>query len=81
MSCNSPSLERFLQDHVSNIQELLIEATATVKSAAKRVSMTSSLVTMTTGDHILYIVEDEMYSSFCASCDPTEYRILVQNNS
>ena len=39
MSCNSPSLEQFLQDHVNNIQELLIETTATVKSASKRVSI------------------------------------------
>ena len=75
MSCNSPSLEQFLQDHVSNIQELLIEATTAVKSASKRVSMTCLLVTMATGGHP--IVEDEMYSSFCASCDPSECRILV----
>ena len=74
MSCTSPSLEQFLQDHVSNIQDLFIEATKSVKPAAKRVSITFT-VTMTTYDH--YVVEDEMYSSLCASCDPPEYRVLV----
>ena len=37
MSCSSSSLEQFLQDHVINIQQLLVEATTVVKPASKRV--------------------------------------------
>lgn len=75
MSCSSPSLEQFLQDHVSNIQQLLIETTPVVKSASKRVSVCCLSIAMTTCHH--YLVKVEMYSPFCTSCDPAEYGLLV----
>lgn len=68
-SCCSPSLEQFLQDNVSNIQQLLIEATANVKTASKKVCLVCPFI------HVydnLQLVEDEMYSSFCETCDPSK---------
>ena len=37
-SCSTPSFEQFVQDHVSNIEQLLIDSTAVVKTASKMVS-------------------------------------------
>jgi len=38
-SCASPALEQFLQDHVSNIQQLLMDAMEIVKTASKKVNV------------------------------------------
>lgn len=37
MSCDTPSLEEFLQAHINDIQQLLLRATGSVRSASKKV--------------------------------------------
>ena len=48
LSCSSPSLEQFLQDYVTDIQQLMIEGTSCVKPAAKRVMCILLSIAMTT---------------------------------
>ena len=48
MSCNTPNLEEFLQAHVDDIQQLLLGATSSVRSASKKVGHMLSTVVMVT---------------------------------